>query len=112
MKIFPASAIQQLEFDKIKSLLALYCKTVLGKSKAENLQIETRKELIEPLLQQGHEYKLLLQSNLHFPEEHELNLTVELKLLGIPGAVLSGEQFLKIKKLKLQLAGWMLKPLS
>jgi DNA mismatch repair protein MutS2 len=99
MKIFPASAIQQLEFDKIKNLLALYCKTVLGKSKAENLQIETRKELIEPLLQQAHEYKLLLQSNLHFPEEHELNLIVELKLLGIPGAVLSGEQFLKIKKL-------------
>src|SRR6476659_6939870 len=99
MKIFPASAIQQLELDKIKSLLSLYCKSALAKSKAEDLQIETRKELIEPLLQQAHEYKLLLQSHLHFPEEHELNLTAELKLLGIPGAVLSGEQFLKIKKL-------------
>jgi DNA mismatch repair protein MutS2 len=99
MKIFPVSAIQQLEFDKIKALLGLYCKTSFAKSKAENLRIQIRKEFIEPPLRQTSEYKLLLQNHLHFPEEHELNLTKELKLLSIPGAVLSGEQFLKIKKL-------------
>lgn len=99
MKIFPESAIQQLEFDKIRGLLSGYCKTPIAKSKAENLTIHTRKELIDIPLRQAHEYKLLLQNHLHFPEVHELNLAVELKLLGIPGAVLSGEQFLKIKKL-------------
>jgi len=100
MKIFPVTAIQQLEFDKIKALLGLYCKTPFAKSKAENLRIQTRKEFIEPPLRQTNEYKLLLQNHLNFPQEHELNLIKELKLLSIPGAVLSGEQFLKIKKLE------------
>ncbi|MEP6616847.1 MAG: MutS2/Smr-associated SH3 domain-containing protein [Ginsengibacter sp.] len=99
MKIFPENAAHQLEFDKVKMLLAGYCKTPLAKSWAENLNVQTRKEMIDTPLRQAYEYKLLLQSHLHFPEEHELNLVVELKLLGIPGAVLSGEQFLKIKKL-------------
>ncbi|MBA2561403.1 MAG: hypothetical protein H0V14_00560, partial [Chitinophagaceae bacterium] len=60
MKLFPESAIYQLEFDKIKVLLVAHCKTEYAKSKAENLRIHTKKEFIEPQLQQTHEYKLLL----------------------------------------------------
>lgn len=99
MKLFPSSAIQQLEFDKIKILLAGHCRTEYARYKAENLRIHTRKEFIEPELHQAYEYKLFFQNHLHFPDDAVINLNKELKLLSIEGAVFSGNQFLLIKKL-------------
>lgn len=99
MKFFPESALVQLEFDKIKSLLVEHCKTEYAKTKAEDLRIHTRKEYIETELSQSNEYKLIIQSGQYFPNDHVLNLSRELKLLGIPGAVLGADQFLLIRKL-------------
>lgn len=99
MKLFPSSAIQQLEFDKIKILLFGHCRTEYARDKSENLRIHTRKEFIEPELRQAYEYKLFFQNHLHFPDDAVINLTRELKLLGIEGSVLAGSQFLLIKKL-------------
>src|SRR5450432_2639638 len=99
MKLFPTSAIQQLEFDKIQILLAGHCRTEFAQHKAETLRIHTRKEFIEPQLSQTHEYKLLFLNQLHFPDDVVLNLFRDLKLLGIEGSVLAGNQFLLIKKL-------------
>jgi DNA mismatch repair protein MutS2 len=99
MKIFPESALVQLEFDKIEALLAEQCNTEYARSKALDLRVHTRREFIELELQQTHEFKLLLQNGQYFPNDHTLNLSKELKLLGIPGAVLSGEQFLQIRRL-------------
>jgi DNA mismatch repair protein MutS2 len=89
----------QLEFEKVKTLLAEYCRTEYAKQKANNLRIHTKKEFIETELQQTNEYKLLLQGGQYFPNDFAHNISKELKLLSIPGAVLSGEQFLFIKKL-------------
>ena len=99
IKFFPESALVQLEFEKIKVLVAAYCKTEYAKSKAATLRIHTRKEYIELELRQSHEYKLLLQTGQHFPNDYILNLAKELKLLGIPGAVLGGEDFMNIRLL-------------
>jgi DNA mismatch repair protein MutS2 len=63
------------------------------------LLIHTSRELIETELKQSYEYKQLLQSGIYFPNDHLLNLSKELKLLGIPGAVLSGEQFIGLRRL-------------
>ena len=99
MKIFPESALVQLEYEKVKTLLALHCRTEYAKSKTENLRIHTQKEFITTELQQANEYKQLLQSNQHFPNDFIHNLSKELKLIGIPGAVLSGGQFLLVRRL-------------
>lgn len=99
MKIFPESALVQLEFDKIEALLAEQCNTEYAHGKALDLRIHTRREYIELELQQTHEFKLLLQNGQYFPNDYTLNLSKELKLLGISGAVLSGEQFLQIRRL-------------
>lgn len=99
MKLFPASAYFQLEFDKIKSLLANYCQTDHARKKAEDLRIHTRREFIETELRQSHEYRQLLQNSVYFPNDYILNLARELKLLSVPGAVLTGEQFLMLRKL-------------
>lgn len=99
MKLFPASAEHQLEFDKIKILLAGYCRTEYARQKAEVLRIHTRKEFIERALLQANEYKLLFHNRLHFPEDVVLNLGRELRLLGIEGSALTGPQLLLIRKL-------------
>jgi len=101
MKLFPESASQQLEFDKIKELLKNHCRSEFARKKADELRIHTQKRFIEPELLQTHEYKLLFQNHLYFPDDAVLNLSRELKLLGIESSVLSGEQFLQIKKLAL-----------
>jgi len=71
-----------------------------ARAKAGDLRIHTRREFIEWELRQAHEFKLLLQNGQYFPNDHTLNLSRELKLLGIPGATLTGEQFLQIRKYK------------
>ena len=99
MKFFPESTLHQLEFDKVKELLAAHCRTDFAKDRSLELRIHTKKEFIENDLQQAHEFKLLLQSGMHFPNDFTLNISRDLKLLGIPGASLSGEQFLLIRRL-------------
>jgi DNA mismatch repair protein MutS2 len=99
MKLFPETAPQQLEFDKIKSLLTAHCRSEYARNKARDLRIHTHKKFIEPQLLQTHEYKLLFENHLYFPDDAVLNLSNELKLLSIEASVLSGEQFLQIKKL-------------
>ena len=79
MKLFPSSANQQLEFDKVQNLLALQCRSDFARQKANSLRIHTRKEFIEPELQQTHEYKLLFLNHLHFPDDVVFNLSKELK---------------------------------
>ncbi|MBO9562912.1 MAG: DNA mismatch repair protein MutS [Niastella sp.] len=99
MKFFPESALVQLEFEKVKTLLEEHCKTLYAKEKAKELRIHTRKEYIDLELQQTHEYKLLVQNGQYFPNDYTLNIAKELKLIGIPGAVLSEEQLMLVRKL-------------
>jgi DNA mismatch repair protein MutS2 len=83
----------------VKELLANYCQTDHARHKAEQLRIHTRKEFIDLELEQTHEYRQLIQHSVYFPNDYILNLAKELKLLSIPGAVLSGEQFMSLRKL-------------
>lgn len=99
MKLFPESAVVQLEFEKIRTLLEAHCKTEYASTKAKELRIHTRLSFIETELKQSHEYRTIVQNAIYFPNDFILNLAKELKLLGIPGAVLSGEQFVQIRKL-------------
>ncbi len=99
MKIYPESAVVQLEFDKIKTLLHEKCRTEYAKNKALDLRIHTRKDFIERELKQSHEFKQLLQNAISFPNDYVLNLTRELKLLGIEGALLNGEDLVDVRKL-------------
>ncbi len=99
MRLYPESALVQLEFDKVQALLAEHCKTEYAISKSEGLRVHTHIQYIETELQQTHEFKLLLQTAQYFPGDFTHNLAREIKLLSIPGAVLSGEQFNLIRRL-------------
>src|SRR6478735_1058628 len=99
IKFFPDSALVQLEFEKIKALLTDQCQWEYAKSKAENLRIHTRREYIDTELRQTNEYKTIVEGGQYFPNDYILNVSKELKLLGIEGALLTGEQFMQIRKL-------------
>ena len=99
MKLFPETADHLLEFDKIREMLKAYCNTDYAKEKAAVLRVHTKIEFIQPELQQTQEYKLLIESHLNFPAEYVFNLDKEIKLLSIEGSILSGSQFLLIKRL-------------
>ncbi len=99
MRLYPATAEIQLEFDKVKELLLEKCRSEYAKGKASTLRIHTKKELIDLELAQSHEYSQLLKNAIYFPSEHVLNLSRELKLLSIDGAVLIGEQLVSLRKL-------------
>ncbi|MDD2792792.1 MAG: DNA mismatch repair protein MutS [Sediminibacterium sp.] len=99
MRLYPESALSQLEFDKVKDLLAELCKTDISRQKAANLRIHTRKDYIDRELRQTHEYKMILLQQQYFPNEFTLNISKDIKLLSIPGALITGEQWMQIKKL-------------
>ncbi len=99
MKLYPESAEQQLEFDKIKALLSSYCETEYAKEKSAALRIHTKKEFIILQLQQAYEYKLLLEQNQSFPNNFSLNLSRQLKILSIEGGILQAEDFMHIRLL-------------
>lgn len=88
-----------MEFNKVKVLLTDHCRSEYAKVKAENLRIHTQKEFIGIELRQTHEFRQLLLNGVYFPNDYILNLAKDLKLLGIPGAVLGGDQFIQIRKL-------------
>ena len=99
MKLFPETADDLIELNKVKDLLTAYCNTDFAKRKAAELRVHTKIEFIEPALFQTNEYKILIQGQLNFPSEYIFVLEREIKLLGIEGSVLTGQQFLEIKKL-------------
>jgi DNA mismatch repair protein MutS2 len=103
MKLYPESAVAQLEFDKIKDLLHHKCRSDYAKSKAADLRIHTKKDFIDRELKQSHEHKQLLQNGLYFPNDYVLNLSRELRLLNIQDAVLTGEQLLNLRKLAISI---------
>ncbi len=99
MRLYPESASSQLEFDTVKNLLASLCRTDYSKKKCAELRIHTRKDFIYRELRQSYELKLILQQQQYFPNDFTLNISKDIKLLSIPGALLTGEQWLLIKKL-------------
>lgn len=103
MKLYPESAAVQLEFDKIKQLLLEKCRSEYAKDKTTDLRIHTKKDFIDLALKQSHEFKQLLENGIYFPNDYVLNLAKDLKLLGIPGALLAGEQLVNIRKLAMSM---------
>jgi DNA mismatch repair protein MutS2 len=99
MRLYPESAYIQLEFDKVRSLLFELTRTLYGKQKAEGLRIHTKKQFIELELRQSYQYLQLLSSGQTFQHDQVFNLSKELKLLSIPGAVLNGEVFIQFRNL-------------
>ena len=99
MKLYPESAETQLEFDKVKTLLVGYCQSGYAKEKASALRVHTQKDRVVLELGQTSEFKSLIQQQQYFPNDFTPTIASELRLLRIPGSLLTGDQFMQVKKL-------------
>jgi len=99
MQLYPANAAEALEFHKIRDLLLHKCRTDAARERVANIRFHTHKNHAERDLLQAYEYKSILQSGDYFPNDFTRNLYKELKLLSIPGGVLTGEQLLSVQQL-------------
>jgi DNA mismatch repair protein MutS2 len=99
IQLYPANADESLEFHKIRELLMQQCRTDGARDRVNTLRFHTHKDHATRELLQTYEYKTILQSGDHFPNDFTRNLYKELKLLSIPGGVLSGEQLLAVQQL-------------
>ena len=98
LQLYPTNAAQALEFDKITALIHGYCRTDSGKERAANMRLMSRAEIIEKALLQTSEYRQSLAGPA-LPNDFETNLKKEIRLLAVQGAVLTGENFLAVRRL-------------
>jgi len=99
MRVYPENALTQLEFDKITAILLNYCQTNMGVEQVNEMRIHTQQKYIEEALRQTEEFKYIKLANQYFPTDFVLDIRKDLKLLGISGAQLTGEQWLLVRKL-------------
>ncbi|MBC7554740.1 MAG: DNA mismatch repair protein MutS, partial [Taibaiella sp.] len=103
MQLYPATAAESLEFNKVCELLKNKCRTDAARERVENIRIHVRMDHMQRELQQANEFKMILGSGDHFPNDFTRNVSRELRLLQIPGGVLSGEQLLAFMQLALNM---------
>ena len=97
--LYPNTALVQLEFDKVKNLLAAKCNTQFAHEACSNMRIHTHWDYIHQELNETNEYKMLYLHQLAFPNSFTHNVSKELQLTGIHGAMLVGEQLLLVRSL-------------
>lgn len=105
LQLYPAQAEEKLEFDKIKSRIAAYCKMVDAKTLVQKIRMHTRIDYLKRSLYQTAEYKTCLQSGEVFPNNFTHQITNELQLLQIHGATLQAVDLDKIRKLCVNIHG-------
>jgi len=103
MQLYPTHAAEALEFNKVCDLLMGKCRTDAARERVENIRFHTRMDHMQRELLQAHEFKLILTGGDHFPNDFTRNVSRELKLLSVPGGVLTGEQLLSFNQLALNI---------
>lgn len=101
MQLYPANAVESLEFNKISALLHQKCRTDEARSRVEQIRFHTHKLHAERELKQTDEFKSVITSGDYFPNDFTRNIQKELKLLSVQGSVLSGDQLLSMGHLAL-----------
>jgi DNA mismatch repair protein MutS2 len=99
LQVYPAHAADALEFNKIRSLLLDKCRTDEARARVEAMRFMSRIELIEKALKQTAEFRLTLGGGDYFPGEFTRNLSQELRLITVQGAVLTGDSLAALSTL-------------
>ena len=95
MNFYPENALQQLEFDKVRELLLRGARTPIGKEKVRSMRVHTHLDYVEKELSQTEEYRNILSGGHSIPLGFNRDLSSEIHLLGIPGSMLTGDQWLE-----------------
>lgn len=99
MNLYPAHAPDALEFDKVKDYVTKHTRSDAARERVAAMRFMTRMETVQRALDQTAEYKTVLQGGEPMPADPGRNLTRELRLLQIQGAVLTGDELVSVARL-------------
>jgi DNA mismatch repair protein MutS2 len=97
MDFFPLDTDQQFEFDKIKQIVIQHCRCAPSRGLASAIKPVKNVEKLMLLLSQCDEYKRIIMHKMHFPDTTFTDLSKEIALLNIQGAVIGEEAFSYIR---------------
>ncbi len=103
MQLYPATAAESLEFNKVCALLQLKCRTEAARERVDNIRLHVHLSHVQRELLQTNEFKMALSSGDHFPNDFMRNMHRELQLVQTEGGVLTGEQLLAFRQLALNM---------
>ena len=105
MLLYPTHTLEKLEFDKIRILVAQYCRSESAKQIALALEPMTDPHEVRKNLLHVKDYRQINITGSHFPLDYVTDLSKELSLLAITDAVLDQESFVKIKRTAICIEG-------
>ncbi|UTA67870.1 endonuclease MutS2 [Emticicia sp. 21SJ11W-3] len=95
--LYPQNIEQKIGFDKIRELIAEQCISSLGRAFVEKIRFSDDYKLIDRLIRQAAEFKLILQVEPGFPEQNYIDVSDALARASIEGAFIGEDQFFEIK---------------
>ena len=95
--LYPKNIEHKIGFDKIRELIADQCVSSLGRAFVEKIRFSDDYKIINRLINQVAEFKLILQVESNFPEQNYIDVSDSLARAAIEGAFISEEQFFEIK---------------
>ncbi|MBA4852795.1 endonuclease MutS2 [Emticicia sp. BO119] len=95
--LYPQNIEQKIGFDKIRELIAEQCVSSLGRAFVEKIRFSDDYKIIDRLIRQVAEFKLILQTESGFPEQNYIDVSESLARASIEGAFIGEEQFFEIK---------------
>lgn len=95
--LYPQNIEQKIGFDKIRELIANQCVSSLGRAFVEKIRFSDDYKIIDRLIRQVAEFKLILQTESGFPEQNYIDVSEALARASLEGAFISEEQFFEIK---------------
>lgn len=95
--LYPQNIEQKIGFDKIRELIADHCVSSLGRAFVDKIRFSDDYKIIDRLIRQVAEFKLILQTESSFPEQNYIDVSEALARASIEGAFIGEEQFFEIK---------------
>lgn len=95
--LYPKNIETKLGFDKVKELLEEECVSSLGKSFVGKMRFSPKFDQIRKMMAQSAEFRLILETESAFPNQHYIDVTDYLKKAAIPGAIIYEEEFFDIR---------------
>lgn len=95
--LYPKNIEQKIGFDKIRELIADQCVSSLGRAFVEKIRFSDDYKIIDRLIRQAAEFKLILQVESGFPEQNYIDVSDALARTSIDGTFIGEEQFFEIK---------------
>jgi len=94
---YPKNIEKKLEFDQIKELTRQRCLSVIGQEYLDKIRFVNRFDVLQRLLSQVNEFKIILTEDNNFPNENYFDLSPSFAKVRLQGMWLAEEELFRLK---------------